>query len=71
MVSQLASGLREANLRTLKRLTPAARIELARQLGDAAAALYARVHGVGVDEAARVFSGHRQAGRRPSRSAGR
>lgn len=70
-MSILADYLREQAADDVRRLEPAARVELALRLGDDDLAIYCEVAGIDPDEGRQRVMRQRQAGRRPSGSAQR
>ncbi len=70
-MTSVADQLRDESRRRVLAMSPAARMELAFQLGDEDARLYAAANGVTEAEARLVLARHRQAGRQPSKSAER
>jgi hypothetical protein len=70
-VSILADYLREQAADDVRRMEPAARVELALRLGDDDLALYCAAAGIDLDEGRKRVMRQRQSGRRPSASAER
>ncbi len=65
-MKSVADDLRRARLAEQSSMTAAERIELSRRLGADAAAAYAGVHGITIEQAHRALQRQRQVGRRYS-----
>ena len=70
-MSALANYLRERTADDVRRMEPAARLELSLRLGDDDLALYCEAAGIDRDEGRNRVMRQRQTGRRPSASAER
>jgi hypothetical protein len=69
-MESIGEKLRREEFERLLELSPAERLEIALELGDADAELFAAVRSIPVEEARRLLRLQRQNGRRRSRCAG-
>jgi hypothetical protein len=70
-MTSVADQLRNESRRRVLEMSPAARLELALQLGDEDAMLFATANGVSQADSRLILTRRRQAGRQPSASAQR